>query len=149
MRRGGRNRRYRRCRRGRARRLGLSQRRSRSALGREGARAVMKSAVVVLPGLNRERDMARALKLVGGREPAMVWHADTTPPASTDLVVIPGGFSYGDYLRCGAIAARAPTMAAGRAPAARGRPALRGWERLPSPLADRLLPRRPVRESAL
>src|SRR5256886_4667065 len=120
MRRGGRNRRYRRCRRGRARRLGLSQRRSRSALGREGARAVMKSAVVVLPGLNRERDMARALKLVGGREPAMVWHADTTLPASTDLVVIPGGFSYGDYLRCGEIAARAPIMDAVRAHAGRG-----------------------------
>ena len=81
---------------------------------------MMKSAVVVLPGLNRERDMARALKLVGGREPAMVWHADTTLPASTDLVVIPGGFSYGDYLRCGAIAARAPIMAAVRAHAARG-----------------------------
>ena len=81
---------------------------------------MMKSAVVVLPGLNRERDMARALKLVSGREPAMVWHADTALPASTDLVVIPGGFSYGDYLRCGAIAARAPIMAAVRAHAARG-----------------------------
>ena len=80
---------------------------------------MMKSAVVVLPGLNRERDMARALKLVSGREPAMVWHADTALPASTDLVVIPGGFSYGDYLRCGAIAARAPIMAAVRAHAAR------------------------------
>src|SRR2546430_10765840 len=100
MRRGGRNRRYRRCRRGRARRLGLSQRRSRSALGREGARAVMKSAVVVLPGLNRERDMARALKLVSGREPAMVWHADTALPACTDLVVITGGFCLCDDLLC-------------------------------------------------
>src|SRR5882724_6882276 len=120
MRRGGRNRRHRRCRRGRARRLGLSQRRSRSALGREGARAVMKSAVVVLPGLNRERDMARALKLVSGRAPAMVWHADSTLPAGTDLVVVPGGFSYGDYLRCGAIAARAPIMGAVRAHAKRG-----------------------------
>src|SRR3989442_4221586 len=120
MRRGGRNRRSRRHSGGRSHRLGLPQRRSGSALGREGARAVMKSAVVVLPGLNRERDMARALKLVSGREPAMVWHADTALPASTDLVVIPGGFSYGDYLRCGAIAARAPIMAAVRAHAARG-----------------------------
>ena len=80
----------------------------------------MKSAVIVFPGINRERDMARALRLISGREPAMVWHADTALPAGTDLVVVPGGFSYGDYLRCGAIAARAPIMAAVRAHAARG-----------------------------
>ena len=80
----------------------------------------MKSAVVVFPGINRERDMARTLKLVSGVEPAMVWHADTALPAGTDLVVIPGGFSYGDYLRCGAIAARAPIMDAVRAHAAKG-----------------------------
>src|SRR5947209_892537 len=80
----------------------------------------MKSAVVVFPGINRERDMARTLKLVSGDEPSMVWHADTALPAATDLVVIPGGFSYGDYLRCGAIAARAPVMEAVRAHAARG-----------------------------
>jgi phosphoribosylformylglycinamidine synthase I len=70
----------------------------------------MKAAVVVFPGSNRERDMAHALKLVSGRDPAMVWHAETELPAGTDLVVLPGGFSYGDYLRCGAIAARAPIM---------------------------------------
>ena len=64
--------------------------------------------------------MARTLKLVSGREPAMVWHGDTELPAGTDLVVIPGGFSYGDYLRCGAIAARAPIMDAVRTNAARG-----------------------------
>jgi phosphoribosylformylglycinamidine synthase I len=80
----------------------------------------MKSAVLVFPGINRERDMARALRLVSGREPAMVWHADTALPAGTDLVVVPGGFSYGDYLRCGAIAARAPIMTAVRAFAGRG-----------------------------
>ncbi|MBV9237761.1 MAG: phosphoribosylformylglycinamidine synthase subunit PurQ [Xanthobacteraceae bacterium] len=80
----------------------------------------MKSAVVVFPGINRERDMARALKLISGREPSMVWHADTALPPATDLVVIPGGFSYGDYLRCGAIAARAPIMDAVRAHAAGG-----------------------------
>jgi phosphoribosylformylglycinamidine synthase subunit PurQ / glutaminase len=80
----------------------------------------MDAAVVVFPGLNRERDMARALKLISGRDPVMVWHADTALPAGTDLVVIPGGFSYGDYLRCGAIAARAPIMDAVRAHAARG-----------------------------
>jgi phosphoribosylformylglycinamidine synthase I len=80
----------------------------------------MKAAVVVFPGINRERDMARTLKLVSGREPAMVWHADTALPAGTDLVVVPGGFSYGDYLRCGAIAARAPIMDAVRSFAADG-----------------------------
>ena len=80
----------------------------------------MKSAVVVFPGINRERDMARTLKLVSGHEPAMVWHADTDLPAGTDVVVLPGGFSYGDYLRCGAIAARAPIMDAVRAFAGKG-----------------------------
>jgi len=80
----------------------------------------MKSAVLVFPGSNRERDMAHALKLVSGREAAMVWHAEHELPAGTDLVVLPGGFSYGDYLRCGAIAARAPIMEAVRAHARRG-----------------------------
>ena len=80
----------------------------------------MKSAVLVFPGINREQDMARALRIISGSAPAMVWHAETALPAGTDLVVIPGGFSYGDYLRCGAIAARAPVMDAVRAHAARG-----------------------------
>jgi phosphoribosylformylglycinamidine synthase len=74
----------------------------------------VKAAVLVFPGINRERDMARTLRLVSGRAPAMVWHAEPELPAGTDLVVIPGGFSYGDYLRCGAIAARAPVMDAVR-----------------------------------
>jgi phosphoribosylformylglycinamidine synthase subunit PurQ / glutaminase len=72
----------------------------------------MKAAVVVFPGSNRERDVARALTLIGGRAPEMVWHAEAALPPRTDLVVLPGGFSYGDYLRCGAIAAHAPIMAA-------------------------------------
>ena len=80
----------------------------------------MKSAVLVFPGINRERDMARALKLASGNETTMVWHAETALPKGTDLVVVPGGFSYGDYLRCGAIAARAPVMDAVRAHAAGG-----------------------------
>src|ERR1700747_1886059 len=80
----------------------------------------MKSAVLVFPGINRERDMARALKLASGNETAMVWHADTALPKGTDLVVVPGGFSYGDYLRCGAIAPRAPIMDAVRDFAAKG-----------------------------
>jgi phosphoribosylformylglycinamidine synthase len=80
----------------------------------------VKSAVLVFPGINRERDMARTLRLASGGEPAMVWHAEHELPPGTDLVVVPGGFSYGDYLRCGAIAARAPIMDAVRAFAAKG-----------------------------
>ena len=80
----------------------------------------MKAAILVFPGINRERDMARALKLASGGDAALVWHAETALPAGTDLVVVPGGFSYGDYLRCGAIAARAPVMDAVRAHATRG-----------------------------
>ena len=80
----------------------------------------MKAAVVVFPGSNRERDMAHALRLVSGREPAMVWHGERELPAGTDLVVLPGGFSYGDYLRCGAIAAHSPVMDAVRRHARKG-----------------------------
>ena len=80
----------------------------------------MQAAVLVFPGINRERDMARTLRLVSGREPTMVWHAEHELPKDTDLVVVPGGFSYGDYLRCGAIAARAPVMDAVRTHAKQG-----------------------------
>jgi phosphoribosylformylglycinamidine synthase subunit PurQ / glutaminase len=80
----------------------------------------MKSAVITFPGSNRERDMARALRLVSGRAAAMVWHGESELPAGTDLVVLPGGFSYGDYLRCGAIAAHAPIMNAVRNHARKG-----------------------------
>ena len=69
----------------------------------------MKAAVLVFPGINRERDIAAALERVSGRPPAMVWHRDTDLP-KVDLIVIPGGFSYGDYLRCGAMAAHSPIM---------------------------------------
>jgi phosphoribosylformylglycinamidine synthase I len=72
----------------------------------------MKAAVIVFPGSNREQDAARALRQTTGHTPAMVWHAEQDLPPGTDLVVLPGGFSYGDYLRCGAIAARAPIMRA-------------------------------------
>ena len=94
----------------------------------------MKAAVVVFPGINRERDMARALGSSPAREPAMVWHAERELPAGTDLVVIPGGFSYGDYLRCGAIAARAPIMDAVRAHAGARRAGARRLQRLPDRL---------------
>lgn len=80
----------------------------------------MKSAVIQFPGTNRERDIARALKLVSGSRVEMVWHAEHELPSGTDLVVLAGGFSYGDYLRCGAIAARANIMAAVQAHAERG-----------------------------
>jgi phosphoribosylformylglycinamidine synthase len=79
----------------------------------------MNSAVVVFPGLNRDRDMIAALTGISGRAPAVVWHKDTELP-DVDLIVIPGGFSYGDYLRVGAIAARSPIMATIRERAARG-----------------------------
>ncbi len=80
----------------------------------------MKAAVIVFPGSNREGDMARALRQATGAEPAMLWHDDHELPAGIDLVVLPGGFSHGDYLRCGAIAGRAAIMDAVRAHAARG-----------------------------
>jgi phosphoribosylformylglycinamidine synthase len=80
----------------------------------------LKSAVILFPGSNRERDAARALKDVTGSDVSIVWHGETELPAGTDLVLLPGGFSYGDYLRCGAIAARSPVMDAVRAHAARG-----------------------------
>ena len=69
----------------------------------------MKSAIVLFPGTNRERDAAAALRRATGREPEIVWHGDTELP-DTDLIVLPGGFSFGDYLRSGAIAARSPVM---------------------------------------
>lgn len=79
----------------------------------------MKSAVIVFPGSNRDRDMIAALRAVSGEMPAIIWHQETSLP-DTDLIVIPGGFSYGDYLRAGAIAARSPIMAAVREHARRG-----------------------------
>lgn len=79
----------------------------------------MKSAVVLLPGLNRDRDMIAALTKISGVAPHTVWQTDTEIP-DVDLIVIPGGFSYGDYLRCGAIAARMPVMQAIREKAEKG-----------------------------
>src|SRR5260370_5175834 len=102
----------------------------------------MKSVVIVFPGINRERDMARALRLASGHEPAMVWHAETSLPKGTDLVVVPGGFSYGDYLRCGAIAARAPVMDAVRAFAGSGGLVLRGCNTFQILFETGQLPRR-------
>ncbi|HEX2727900.1 MAG TPA: phosphoribosylformylglycinamidine synthase subunit PurQ [Beijerinckiaceae bacterium] len=79
----------------------------------------MKAAVIVFPGSNRDHDVARALQQAGASV-SKVWHAEPEFPGGTDLAVLPGGFSYGDYLRCGAIAARAPVMDAVRRHAGRG-----------------------------
>jgi phosphoribosylformylglycinamidine synthase len=81
----------------------------------------LRAAVILFPGSNREGDVARALRQASGEPPAIVWHDDRALPPGTDLVVLPGGFSYGDYLRCGAIAARAHIMDAVRAHAAAGK----------------------------
>jgi phosphoribosylformylglycinamidine synthase len=80
----------------------------------------MRASVILFPGSNREGDVARALHQASGVQPTILRHDESELPAGTDLVVLPGGFAYGDYLRCGAIAARAPIMTAVRAHAARG-----------------------------
>ncbi|MEL7165509.1 MAG: phosphoribosylformylglycinamidine synthase subunit PurQ [Pseudomonadota bacterium] len=79
----------------------------------------MKAAVIVFPGSNCDRDLAVAFK-ASGAEVEMVWHKDTALPAGVDIVGVPGGFSFGDYLRCGAIAANAPIVSALRNHATRG-----------------------------
>ena len=79
----------------------------------------MRAGIVVFPGINRERDMAIALERSAGGKPRMIWHRDTDL-SGLDLIVIPGGFSYGDYLRCGAMAAQSPVMRAIRDHAERG-----------------------------
>jgi phosphoribosylformylglycinamidine synthase subunit PurQ / glutaminase len=84
----------------------------------------MTAAVIVFPGSNCDRDVAVAIGHVTGRQPQMVWHGASDLPDGVDLVVLPGGFSYGDYLRCGAIAARSAIIPAVRAAADRGVPVL-------------------------
>ncbi len=80
----------------------------------------MKSAVIVFPGSTCDRDMAVALEMVTGRAPAMVWHRETELPDGLDIIAVPGGFSYGDYLRSGAMAAQSPVMRAVVQAAGRG-----------------------------
>lgn len=79
----------------------------------------MKAAVILLPGLNRDRDMIAALTHISGQAPLTVWQTETEIP-DVDLIVVPGGFSYGDYLRCGAIAARMPVLEALKKKASQG-----------------------------
>lgn len=83
----------------------------------------MKASVIIFPGTNRERDVADVLESVSGRAPQLVWHSETEVPPS-DLIVLPGGFSYGDYLRCGAMAAHSPIMRDVVAKAKAGTPVL-------------------------
>jgi len=79
----------------------------------------MRSAVIVFPASNCDRDAATALEQLSGRKPHMVWHQDSALP-EVDLVVLPGGFSYGDYLRCGAMASQSAVMRAVKAHAEKG-----------------------------
>ncbi|EQB12037.1 phosphoribosylformylglycinamidine synthase subunit PurQ [Novosphingobium lindaniclasticum] len=81
-----------------------------------------RSAVVTFPGSNCDRDLAVALEKISGTETIRVWHGDAELPDNLDFIGLPGGFSYGDYLRCGAIASRSPVMQAVVAAAARGVP---------------------------
>ncbi len=83
-----------------------------------------RSAVITFPGSNCDRDMAVALEQVTGAEPARVWHGDASLPEGLDFIALPGGFSYGDYLRSGAMAARSPIMRAIVEAAGRGVPVL-------------------------
>jgi phosphoribosylformylglycinamidine synthase len=83
----------------------------------------MRAVVVIFPGSNRERDICAALALATGHDPTRVWHGDTAIPES-DLIVLPGGFAYGDYLRCGAMAAHSPVMREVRERAVKGTPVL-------------------------
>jgi phosphoribosylformylglycinamidine synthase subunit PurQ / glutaminase len=80
----------------------------------------VRAVILLFPGTNRERDMALALERATGRAPKILFHRETALPAGADLVVLPGGFSHGDYLRCGAMAARSPIMPAVRDFAAAG-----------------------------
>ena len=83
-----------------------------------------RSAVITFPGSNCDRDMAVALEQVSGTAPHRVWHGDSELPADLDFIAVPGGFSYGDYLRSGAMAARSPIMRAIVEAAGRGVPVL-------------------------
>lgn len=80
----------------------------------------MKTAVIVFPGSNCDRDAQTALRKASGQEPEMIWHKDAIIPEGTDLVMVPGGFSYGDHLRCGAMAGNSPIISALKAHADRG-----------------------------
>ena len=108
----------------------------------------MKSAVVLLPGLNRDRDMIAALTKISGKAPVTVWQTDTEIP-DVDLIAIPGGFSFGDYLRCGAIAARSPVIRAVAEKAAKGVMVVGVCNGFQILLEAGLLPGAPMRNASL
>ncbi|GAA3738201.1 phosphoribosylformylglycinamidine synthase [Sphingorhabdus rigui] len=85
---------------------------------------MMRAAVIQFPGSNCDRDMAVAIRDITGADTSLVWHRESVLPSGLDLIAIPGGFSYGDYLRSGAMAARSPVMQAVIAAAGRGVPVL-------------------------
>jgi phosphoribosylformylglycinamidine synthase len=85
---------------------------------------MMRAAVIQFPGSNCDRDMAVAIRDITGADTSLVWHRESVLPTGLDLIAIPGGFSYGDYLRSGAMAARSPVMQAVIAAAGRGVPVL-------------------------
>jgi len=108
----------------------------------------MKAAIVLFPGSNRENDMAAALEAASGKKPDIVWHGDSDLPKA-DLIVLPGGFAYGDYLRCGAMAAHSPIMRAVVERAQRGTPVLGVCNGFQVLTEARLLPGALVRNAAL
>ena len=108
----------------------------------------MKAAIVLFPGSNRENDMAAALEAASGTKPDIVWHGDSDLPKA-DLIVLPGGFAYGDYLRCGAMAAHSPIMRAVAERAQRGTPVLGVCNGFQVLVESRLLPGALVRNAAL
>lgn len=108
----------------------------------------MKAAIVLFPGSNRENDMAAALEAASGKKPDIVWHGDSDLPKA-DLIVLPGGFAYGDYLRCGAMAAHSPIMRAVVERAQRGTPVLGVCNGFQVLTESRLLPGALVRNAAL
>lgn len=108
----------------------------------------MKAAIVLFPGSNRENDMAAALEAASGKKPDIVWHGDSDLPKA-DLIVLPGGFAYGDYLRCGAMAAHSPIMRAVVERAQRGTPVLGVCNGFQVLTEARLLPGALVRNARL
>jgi len=109
----------------------------------------MKSAVIVFPGSNCDRDAAMAIQKVTGTAPAMVWHQETALPDGTEFVMLPGGFSYGDYLRCGAMAGVSHIIPAVKAHAEAGKPVLGVCNGFQILIETRLLPGALMRNASL
>src|SRR5260221_1837787 len=111
--------------------------------------SAFRAAVITFPGSNCDRDMADALEKVSGAAPFRVWHGDAQLPERLDFIALPGGFSYGDYLRCGAMAARSPIMRAIAAAAGKGLPVLGVGDGFQVLTEARLLPGALLRHAVL